>query len=91
MTPPRTTPVTTDEAAGLVRAALRHVAPGPGLDELADDADLRDELELDSLDFLAFVRRLVADTGVRIEEDDYPRLATVASAAGFLATASRTG
>ena len=37
------------------------------------------------------MRRLVAETGVRIEEDDYPRLATVASAAAFLAAASRPG
>lgn len=81
--------MTPDEAAGLVRAALGHVAPGPELDQLADDADLRDGLELDSLDFLAFVRRLATDTGVRIDEDDYPRLSTVEAAAGFLTMAAR--
>jgi acyl carrier protein len=81
------TPVATERARALVRASLAHVAPGPELDALGDTEDLRDALELDSLDFLAFVEHLARSGGVRIDEDDYPRLRTVGSAATFLAAA----
>lgn len=77
----------TDAARTLVRDGLAHVAPGPELDTLRDTDDFRDVLELDSLDFLAFVEHLSGTAGVRIDEDDYPRLRTVASAAAFLTAA----
>jgi acyl carrier protein len=54
--------------------------PGGGLNH-----GLRDGLELDSLDFLNFVENLSERVGQRIEEDDYPKLTTLASAAAFVA------
>ncbi|MDF2977068.1 MAG: phosphopantetheine-binding protein [Actinomycetospora sp.] len=85
---PTDAPTSRDEAArALVRAGLARIAPGPDLDALGDTADVRDALELDSLDFLAFVEHLSRTTGVRIDEDDYPRLRTVADAAAFLVAA----
>jgi len=53
--------------------------------DLTPDTDLRDGLGLDSLDFLRFVEILSEQTGRQIAEDDYPQLATLASAAKFLA------
>jgi len=44
-----------------------------------------DGLELDSLDFLRFVEILTERTGRQITEDDYPHLATLASAIKCLA------
>ncbi|GAA4759791.1 phosphopantetheine-binding protein [Actinomycetospora chibensis] len=82
-----TAPTTDEHARTVVRASLARIAPGPELDALADTDDVRDRLELDSLDFLAFVEHLARSTGIRIDEDDYPRLRTVASAAVFLAAA----
>ena len=84
---PAADPTATDGPRALVRAGLARVAPGPELDALADTDDFRDVLELDSLDFLAFVEHLGTSAGIRIEEDDYPRLRTVADAAAFLAAA----
>ena len=52
------------------------------------DADLRQTFDLDSLDFLSFVELLTQQSGVRIEEDDYPELATMASTQAFLARRS---
>jgi len=52
--------------------------------EFADDTAFRAELELDSLDFLSFVEQLSSATGVRIDEDDYPRLRTLRSCVEFL-------
>jgi acyl carrier protein len=71
-----------------IRRALHEVAPEADLDRLDPAADLLDSLELDSLDFLRFVELLSERTGLRIDEDDYPRLATLAQAGDFLATAA---
>lgn len=71
----------------LIRSALHEVAPEADLDRLPPTADIRETLELDSLDFLRFVELLSERTGRRIDEDDYPRLATLSEADAFLAAA----
>ncbi|GAB4585583.1 acyl carrier protein [Nocardia sp. IFM 10818] len=71
-------------ADGMVRAALRGFAGEAELAALPVDEPLRPALDLDSLDFLTFVERLSAASGRRIEEDDYPRLATIGSCVEFL-------
>ncbi|MFZ5871372.1 MAG: acyl carrier protein [Actinomycetota bacterium] len=77
-----------DEADRVVRSAVLGIVPDADLDELGADEDLRDALELDSLDFLAFVETLAAGTGVRLDEDDYPRLRTLRGAAELIAQRS---
>jgi len=77
--------MTTDDARTLIDDVLREIAPG--MDDpagLAADADIRDALELDSLDFLNFVEALSKRTGRRIDEDDYPELATPGGTAAYL-------
>jgi acyl carrier protein len=69
----------------MITDILREIAPDCDPDTLPGDADIRDSLELDSLDFLNFVEELAQRSGRRIEEDDYPKLATLASGATFLA------
>lgn len=76
--------MTPDEARKLIEDVIEEVAPGSGVAALAPDADLRDSLELDSLDFLNVVEALSDRSGRRIEEDDYPRLATIGDAVDFL-------
>jgi acyl carrier protein len=79
------------EAADTVRRALREVAPEADLTMLAPDVDLRETLDLDSLDFLQFVELLAGRTGMRIDEDDYPELVTLASASRFLVERQSAG
>lgn len=76
----------------LVRTALHEVAPDADLGALRAGDDLRETLHLDSLDFLQLVELLSERTERRIEEDDYPRLATLASTLAFLGeTETRRG
>ncbi len=77
--------MTPEQARQTIKDILREIAPDSDPDTLTDDADLRDSLELDSLDFLNFVEELAQRSGRRIDEDDYPKLATLASGAAFLA------
>lgn len=77
--------IQTEEARRIVAAAVTTIVPDADVQGVRDDADLRQAFELDSLDFLSFVEQLSAATGIRIEEDDYPDLATMASCEQFLA------
>ena len=67
-----------------VRRALAAVAPEADLDTLPVGASLRDELGLDSMDFLNFVIRLHDTLGVDIPEADYGKLATFAGCVAYL-------
>ncbi len=77
--------MTPEQARHAIEQSLIQVAPDADLGSLGPDADLRDALQLDSLDFLNIVEALSGRTGRRIEEDDYPQLATMAGAIKFLA------
>ena len=59
------------QAREAVAAALATVAPEADLDGVDANARLRDELDLDSLDFLNLVQALQDSTGVAIPEADY--------------------
>ncbi|HEX9229223.1 acyl carrier protein [Arthrobacter sp. OVS8] len=73
------------DARDAVRAAIGKVAPDVELAEVDEDARLRQDLELDSLDFLRLVETIDAATGVDIPERDYPEVATVKGLIGYLA------
>ncbi|GAA1636234.1 hypothetical protein GCM10009733_036750 [Nonomuraea maheshkhaliensis] len=78
------------QARELVERALAQVAPDADLAALPPDADFRDLLELDSLDFLSFVETLSDISAYRIEEDDYAAFSSVAGGARFLAAHAGT-
>lgn len=61
----------------LVCATLAQIAPEADIDALETDVDLREQLDIDSMDFLNFVIGLNEATGVDIPERDYPQLATL--------------
>jgi acyl carrier protein len=71
-----------------VLAELAEVAPEAELDRLEPGAELREVLDLDSIDFLRFVQRLAATTGVEVPESDYAQLATLEGVVAYLAARS---
>ena len=77
--------MTQDKARELMREALRQVAPDADFDTLPARTSLRDDLELDSLDFENLVTQLSERSGHRIDEDDYPKLTTVGDCVDYLA------
>lgn len=72
------------EARELIATVLGRIAPEVPLDEVEPDADLREEMDLDSMDFLNYVTGLHERTGLDIPETDYPELATVDAAVAYL-------
>ncbi|SDP83561.1 acyl carrier protein [Arthrobacter sp. ok909] len=73
------------DARAAVQAAIGEVAPDVDFDDVDEDARLRQDLELDSLDFLRLVETIDKATGVDIPERDYPAVATVKGLIGYLA------
>lgn len=65
--------------------ALGAVAPEADLSTLDRTEPIRDQLDLDSMDFLRFVESLHERLGVDVPEADYGKLATVDAAAAYLA------
>ena len=74
-----------DIRAALVEA-LSAIAPEGDYDALRADRPLRDQLDIDSFDFLNVVIRLHDSLGVDVPEADYQKLATLDSAIDYLAT-----
>lgn len=71
----------------LVAELLAGIAPEADLATVGDAEDLRDALDLDSMDFLNFVIALSARTGRPIPEADAPKLQTLRGLAAYLAPA----
>lgn len=72
------------DARAAVRAAIGKVAPDVELAETDEESRLRQDLELDSLDFLRLIETIDTETGVDIPERDYPAVATVKGLISYL-------
>jgi acyl carrier protein len=77
--------VTPAEIRALVLRSLREVAPEVDPRQVAPGVDLREQLEIDSMDFLNFVIGLHQATGADIPEADYPKLQTLDACVAYLA------
>jgi acyl carrier protein len=73
-----------DRVRAAVLDALSRVAPEADPATIDPNEPLREQLELDSMDFLNFVIAVHEDLGVEIPEADYPRLATLEEAERYL-------
>jgi len=77
--------MTPDAARRAVHEEIARIAPDADPAAVPGDADLREELDLDSMDFLNLVAALHRRLGVEIPEADYPKLATLDGFADYLA------
>ncbi|HSE23256.1 MAG TPA: phosphopantetheine-binding protein [Pyrinomonadaceae bacterium] len=69
--------MTRDEIRATVLRILGEIAPEADLTRLKPDVSFRDQLDIDSMDFLNFVIALDEELDVRIPESDYPKLSTL--------------
>jgi acyl carrier protein len=73
-----------DEIRALAAEVLAGIAPEADLASVGDDEDLRDALDLDSMDFLNFVIGLSQKAGHPIPEADVPKLQTLRGLVAYL-------
>jgi acyl carrier protein len=69
---------------------LSRIAPEVEIDTIDDTGDLRDQLDIDSMDFLNLVIGVHKALGVEIPEADYPKLVTLDGFVRYLVEQDRT-
>ncbi len=77
--------MTPNEARQLIRDLVAEIAPEADTARLRDDEDMREALDLDSIDFSNFVIALHERTGRDIPEADTHRLYRLGDAVAYLA------
>ena len=77
--------MTRAEIHDTVMQALASVAPEVGAATLEPGAPLRDQVDLDSMDFLRFVMELHRRLGVDVPEADYGKIASIDDAVDYAA------
>ena len=75
-----------EELSKIVKEELNNIAPEVDLTTVDPAADLREAIDIDSMDFLNFVTALHHRTGIEIPEVDYPKLATLSGIVAYLET-----
>ncbi|WP_428304704.1 acyl carrier protein [Lacipirellula sp.] len=76
--------MTRDEIKLEVLDILSDIAPDEDLSQLNDDQSFREQMELDSMDFLDIVMELRKRHRIQIPEDDYVNLASMTSTVTYL-------
>jgi acyl carrier protein len=79
-----------NEARRVLQDAIRQIIPDADFKAMAGNADLREALELDSLDFLNLIEILSHSTKINIDEKEYPKLTTMDTAVRFLCDARQS-
>lgn len=76
--------MTEGEITQVVRDALSNVAPEVDLGAIDPTKDLRDQIDIDSVDFLNFVIGLHKQLGIEIPDADVAKLTTLNGCVGYL-------
>ena len=71
----------------MLQEELNNIAPEVDMASVDPDADLREAIDIDSMDFLNIVVEINARTGIDIPERDYPKLSTLNDAVSYLGRA----
>ena len=76
--------MTPDDIRAAIIDILEGIAPDDDLSALDDDKPFREQLQLDSMDFLDIVMELRKRYRVQVPEDDYVELRSMESTVAYL-------
>ena len=76
--------MTRDDIRQVILDILERIAPDEDLSDIKDDVPFREQLELDSMDFLDIVMELRKRYRVQIPEEDYEHLASMQGTVAYL-------
>ncbi|PXA05286.1 acyl carrier protein [Coraliomargarita sinensis] len=76
--------MTEDQVKQIVIDIINEIAPDEDTTGLKSDVALREQMDLDSMDFLDIVMELRKQHGIEVPEADYPELASLDSCANYL-------
>ena len=76
--------MTRDQIKDAIVEIINAILPDGDCSQVNPDEKLRDQLDLDSMDFLDIVMELRKQYKVQIPEEDYPKLASLSSCIEYL-------
>ena len=76
--------MTKEDIKKVVLDIISEIAPDEDLSNVQPDVRLREQLDLDSMDFLDIVMELRKKHGIEVPEEDYQQLASLDSCADYL-------
>ncbi len=76
--------MTKEDIKKVVLDIIAEIAPDEDLSSVEPAVRLRDQLDLDSMDFLDIVMELRKKFGIEVPEDEYIQLASLDSCADYL-------
>ena len=76
--------MTRDEVRQVIISILKDIAPDEDVNSIEDDVVLREQIDLDSMDFLDIVMELRKRFNIEVPESDYQELASMDSCIQYL-------
>ena len=76
--------MTREEIRSMILEVIAGIVPDEDLSNLKGDVRIRDQIEMDSMDFLDIIMELRKRYGIEVPEDDYMELATLDGSVAYL-------
>ena len=76
--------MTREEIKSVLMEIVAEIIPDEDVTNLKGDIPIREQVELDSMDFLDIIMELRKRYGIEVPEDDYMQLATIDSSVAYL-------
>ncbi len=76
--------MTADEISAMILEVIREIVPDEDLSNIKPDVRIRDQIEMDSMDFLDIIMELRKRYNITVPEDDYMKLSTLDSSVEYL-------
>ncbi|MGB2583280.1 MAG: acyl carrier protein [Dehalococcoidia bacterium] len=73
-----------EEVRSMILEVIHEIVPDEDLSNLKGDVRIRDQIEMDSMDFLDIVMELRKRYGITVPEDDYMELSSLDSSVAYL-------
>lgn len=76
--------MSTDDIPNVIVHEMRRIAPDVEISDINPDGDLREEFDIDSMDFLNLVTALGKRFSIPVPESDYARMASYSALCEYL-------
>ncbi|MCK4698510.1 MAG: acyl carrier protein [Dehalococcoidia bacterium] len=73
-----------EEIRATILEVMHEIVPDEDLSNLKGDVRIRDQIEMDSMDFLDIIMELRKRYGIIVPEDDYMELSTLDGSVAYL-------
>jgi acyl carrier protein len=73
-----------EEVRSMILEVIHEIVPDEDLSDLKGDVRIRDQIEMDSMDFLDIIMELRKRYGITVPEDDYMELSSLDSSVAYL-------